>query len=232
MNQLLVTALISLPLFALGGCDFQYSGSETLIKTQARVTADVQASAYEVDVAFKAEESEQALAMASLTKSIQPFEAWIDEERLSIKGGSAQLSGIYQYNPNEKRKLVAYEAMQRFTLTDLDFAQYQKVMGKVPEFKPHNIQLQAVVASESEKAEVKTRLIQSAFGQAKQKAMAMVETAGLCDLSVIEMTEHMQDHANPRMMRMAMAEEAVHGAESKQTLTLNMQVNWQASPCH
>lgn len=231
MNKLLVTVLISLPLFALGGCDIRQSGSETLIKTQARVTADVQASAYEVEVVFNAEERDQASAMAGLTKYIKPFETWVGEAGLSMKGGSAQLSGIYQYNPNEKRKLVAYDAMQRFTLTDLDFAQYQQVMGKAPEFKPHSIQLQAVVASESEKAKVKSRLIQSAFALAQQKAQIMVKAAGLCHLSVKEMTEHMQDHANPRMMKMAMAEEAVHGSESKQTLTLNMQVNWQASPC-
>ena len=226
LSALLLSTLL------LSGCDYSSNSSQkTLLKTQAKAKAELVASEYQVEVTFKAEAETQLLASAELASKLKGFEAWAAEHAFVMTGGAANLSGIYQYNPNEKRKLIAYEALQRFNLTELNFDEYQKVMAGVPKYGPFNLQLINVVASEQDKSKTKRELINKAFSMAKDKAVAMSKAAGLCDVSVSEMSEHVQDHASPRMMKMSMEADSLHSSESKQTITLNLNVSWLANPC-
>lgn len=223
----------------LSGCDLSANGQENTnsaqLKTRATVSTDLVASEYIVDVTFKSEAENQPNAIAVLESKIKPFQQWIKNKAYMMKGGTANLSGIYQYNPNEKRKLVAYEALQRFTITGLNFSEYQAVMKAVPNYQPFNLELQNVIASEESKSDAKKRLIEKAFAQTKEKASAMAKVAALCNIRVTEMTEHVQDHGAPRMMKMSMAEDSMNGAmhesESKQSMKLTLNVNWLATPC-
>lgn len=232
LSKVSIMSAFYLSALLLSGCDFSLSSNQqALLKTQAKVKAELAASEYQIEVTFKAEAETQQLASVALASQLKAFEVWVDEQAFVMTGGAANLSGIYQYNPNEKRKLIAYEALQRFNIVELNFEQYQKVMAGVPKYEPFNLQLINVVASEQDKSNAKKDLIEKAFAMAKDKAVAMSKAAGLCGVSVSEMSEHVQDHGSPRMMKMSMEADNIHGSESKQSITLNLNVNWLAKPC-
>lgn len=239
-NKLIKLAIITVLAGALlAGCDISASGHQdnrdAQLKTRATVSTDLVASEYIVEVTFKDEAVNQTDAMTALESKLKPFQQWIKDKAYMMKGGTANLSGIYQYNPNEKRKLVAYEALQRFTITGLNFSAYQAIVKAVPDFQPFNLELKNVIASEESKSDAKMALIEKAFSQTKEKAVAMAKVATLCNMRVLEMTEHVQDHAAPRMMKMSMAEDsmsgAMHDSESKQSMKVTLNVNWLATPC-
>ncbi len=189
------------------------------------------ASEYSVNMQFKGEGATQAKATESLALVLLDFEAWIKSQSLNMTAGMANVSGVYQYRQNETRKLTGYESSQEFTVSQMNFTDYQLLMSQGPLFKPDGMQLAGVVASQADKALARTTLIEGAFKLAKQKAEAMAKAAGLCELSVLEMLENVQDHARPRMMQMAMSAESVHQTESKQTMDLELNVTWNAYNC-
>jgi uncharacterized protein YggE len=233
-----IQSLIKSVAFCLGvsllmGCDDAPASNKhtALLKTKATVKAELIASEYQIEVVFKAEAKTQELATKVLAERLVKFEAWVAKQALVMTGGTAKLSAVYQYSSNEKRKLTGYEALQRFNMAKLNFDQYQIVMGNGAKYQPFSIQLMAVVASEQDKSKAKKDLIKKAFTQAKEKAVAMSKAAALCEVTVSEMSENLQDHSSPRMMKMSMESDRQHHSESKQTITLNLNVNWMAQPC-
>jgi uncharacterized protein YggE len=201
------------------------------IETQANASKDIVASSYQVKAAFKAEGKTQQQATSFLTDRIKGFQRWVKNENFTMHSNGAQLRGIYQYSNNNIRTLTAYEASVDFLLSELSFMQYQSVMASTPVYKPHELRLLNVSASDEEKILIKDQLINQAFLVAKNKAAAMAKAAALCDIRVAKMTESTHENNSPRMMRLEMASDSVHEAESKQNMSVNLTVNWLANTC-
>lgn len=228
--QIVKASVWLLILLVIGGCQYS-TDSITTIKTQSKSSVELSASEYSVNMTFIGKGVTQVQATENLALLLLKFEEWIKSQSLYMTAGMANVSGVYQYRPNEDRKLTGYESRQELMVSQMNFTAYQLLMSKGPQFKPDNMQLLAVVASQADKALARTELIEQAFKLAKQKAEAMAKAAGLCELSVLEISENIQDSSRPRVMQMAMSSEAVHQTESKQTIGLELNVIWNAHQC-
>jgi uncharacterized protein YggE len=227
-----VTVLLGLSVL-LQGCGIGLSQESVAveIETQANASKDIVASSYQVKAAFKAEGKTQQQATSFLTDRIKGFQRWVKNENFNMHSNGAQLKGIYQYASNNIRTLTAYEASVDFVLSELNFMQYQSIMASTPVYKPHELRLLSVSASDEEKASIKDQLINQAFLVAKNKALAMASAAALCDIRVAKMIESTHENNSPRMMRLEMSSDSVHETESKQNMSVNLTVNWLATTC-
>jgi len=232
MNRLQIVKMSAglLILLVMVGCQ-NSTDTLTTIKTQSKSSIELVASEYSVNMQFKGEGATQTKATENLALLLLDFEAWIKSQSLNMTAGMANVSGVYLYRQNETRKLTGYESSQEFIVSQMNFTEYQLLMSQGPLFKPDSMQLAGVVASQADKALARSTLIEDAFKRAKQKAEAMAKVAGLCELSVLDMSENVQDHARPRMMQMAMSDESVHQTESKQIMDLELNVTWGAYAC-
>jgi uncharacterized protein YggE len=227
------TAILFVVLALLSGCDLASSPEfrSVEIQTKASASKEVIASSYQVKVIFNAEGKTQQQATSFLTDRIQGFERWVKNEKFNMFSNGAQLIGVYQYSANSKRTLSAYEASVDFLLSELSFMQYQSVMANTPIYKPHELRLVNVSASDEEKVAIKNHLINQAFTIAKHKADTMANAANLCHVRVSKMIESSHENGSPRMMRMEMASDSVHESESKQSMAVNLTINWLANTC-
>jgi uncharacterized protein YggE len=231
--QYISTATLLIALVFLSGCDMGQSQAFNAVELQTKASAskEVIASNYRVKAVFKAEGKTQKQATLFLTDRIKGFERWVENENFSMFSNGAQLSGMYQYSANNIRTLSAYEASVDFLFSELSFMQYQSVMASTPIYKPHELRLVNVSASDEEKALIKNELIVQAFSIAKDKADAMARAAELCGVRVSQMSESSHENDSPRMMRMEMASDSVHESESKKNMTVNLTINWLAEAC-
>lgn len=229
MTKTISIGLLSIFTLLLTACDSEHSVS--MINTQGMAEVELIASAYQVEVVYTAEGENQQVATQNLSSKINKFETWVAEQKFSMKAGRANLTGVYHYPKNEPRQLVGYRAEQRFKITDLGFSQYQLLMSGAPSYSPEQINLLTVSVSEQEKIEAKADLIKQAFAQAQQKSVAMAEAASLCNVSVAKITEQPRGHVSAPMMKMHMASESVHQTQSKQVVSVKLDIQWHADPC-
>lgn len=220
--------LILMAITLLGACADK---ADVSLSTQATVDSQVIASSYAVSVQFLAEAKTQAEATAQIKARINPFEVWVGAEGFDMQAGRHELRPVYQYSPNNQRQLVAYEVSQQFQLRELTFEQYQLVLANSPQFKPHQVSLSSVEASDGDKQKTKESLIEQAFSENRQKALAMAQAANLCRPQVSEMSEQFHMVGRPMMMameRMASSSEGVHETQSKQSMRLTLSIKWLA----
>jgi len=223
--------LIVLTLFSfllLTGC--QQTDWVTL-QTQGHAESSMVADTYFVNVRFRGKGSNQSQSSDQLTGFVTPFEVWAKEASLDVKAERFDIRPIYHYHGEQGRQLKGYEATQSLQVTQLSFDQYQQLMSKVPEFQPDEVSLVDVKASEEQKQQEQSRLTEQAFIKAREKALNMAKSAGLCNVSVVNMTEQMHTRPAPRMMQLEMASKSVSNTESQESVSVALDVQWRATGC-
>lgn len=201
------------------------------LNTQGQADTRIVADQYHVQVAFKGIGETSQVATQVLSKKLKPFEEWVQKQSYKLDAGRHDNRPTYHYHPEQGRQLTGYEAYQTVDIRELSFDEYQMVISQVPAFKSDSVRLSSVSAGEDQKQHAKSELVSTAFTKARLQAESMADAANLCDLGVLRMEENMQPYGAPRMMKMEMDVSSVHEAQSQESLSLNLNVQWQAFAC-
>ena len=201
------------------------------LQTQGSAQAQVVANEYQLFINFKQGAKDQKELMEALQKKTSEFIGWFNGNYNAEKivGENIRLQPQYEYPKNQVRKLIAYEANQRFRLIGLTYQQYNQLMKDLPDFKAESFGLQTVKASDEALLQSRVKLVEEAFLQSQTRAQQLADLSQLCELTVLDIKEFDQGGSQPRMMSMRMKEDS--SAPSQHSHSVRVEVTWSANPC-
>lgn len=226
------TLAIMVSLLILSACGASHEQSWVSMQTQGQSSGSVKASSHFVSVSFSAQAEQQQQTTGQLKQRIAAFENWAQEGNFKVVAQQHDLRPVYEYNKGEGRQLVGYKASQSFTLESLSAQDYQRVLQELPKFQPEQFRLTKVEATEGEQQQLKQRLIDEAYAEAKRTAQALLQSGELCHLQPHEIVVNSAQPVSPMMMRMESSNQgAMHKSHTEEEQSVQLNVSWRAQTC-
>ncbi len=200
------------------------------LQTQASAKAELLVDEYAVFVEFKQQGKNQEKLMKDFSGITDAFVSWVNDQSLQNKlsADSLRLQPVYEYPANKPRQIVSFEISQRFNVSGLSMDQYSQVLPQLATLNAYAFGQSGITVSDQQAGQARQKLVTQAFNKNQQKASHLAVLSGLCDLKVLEVKEFDQNGGQPRMMMQAKGGSL---APSKQTLSVRLDIKWQASPC-
>jgi uncharacterized protein YggE len=211
---------------ALSACQVDAS-----LQTQVSAKAELLADEYIVFVEFKHQGVDQKKLMVEFSGKTDAFMRWANDQSLQmlLSAERLHLQPVYEYPANKPRQRVSFEVSQQFKVSGLSLHQYSEILPQLASLNAHAFGQWGVKVSDGQAVQTRQRLVTEAFEKSQQKANHLAQLSNLCELSVLEIKEFDQDGGQPRMMMMEAKGSSV--APSQQTLSVRLDIKWQASPC-
>ena len=199
------------------------------LQTQASAKTELLADEYAVFVEFKQQGKNQEKLMKDFSGKTDAFMSWINDKSLQSKlsADSLRLQPVYEHPANKPRQIVSFEVNQRFNVSGLSMEQYSQVLPQLVMLNAHAFGQSGITVSDLQAGQARKKLVTQAFKKNQQKANHLAGLSGLCELKVLEIKEFDQG-GQPRMMMQAKGGSL---APSKKTLSVRLDITWQASSC-
>jgi len=210
---------------SLTGC---FATDSTKLHTQAQGEVALKADQYSIRLGFVEQGSTSEAALAKLNGNLAGFIKWKDKSGYDVVTESESVQPMYHYPKDGPRQITGYQAQHGFKVKGLSLQQYDQAMEKLASLKPASLYQGEVGVSESIRKQAMSQAYELAYTANKEKLKTLMGLAKLCWPSVLDIKEYTNSHGAPRAMMMEAKSAPV---ASEHTISVRLEMTWQASGC-